>query len=467
MNVLQSSLMQSAHVRRYLKEEKIRSVVRHWPRVLRAIEEATLVALRVEEEEEEGQSVVYPLEVVAVSPELLCGRKVTLLAMEGECERHGYGIDEYYKASFCFQARDHVHALEWVGKALEVQPSNAVFLVLRGSALARAGQLKEACGVFKSVHDIDARYAKNYIRLGQALLERRKYESVLVSLHRGVEEGVFELPGVGMKLFELGRTALRELYGEVGSLKTIATHFGWEGPVDPNVWFRILDKLPVWNLLAFRQVCVSWNLLYKRYVKTRFGTSPAQWQADAKAKYGYKVLQIHRDAAVRFGYFFDQYLAEPSVVWARFLAFLESKGYEDPAYRFPLCYDGVICWNGERYHHFLYTLSAALCQRSLTRIWLLTPGDPSMNHFFIVVRVPGTFVYVGDHEPFPGEGDVRICEFSTEMDQQLKRTVNWDWNVRGRKGKNLNEIPLIQRHLANVTHPAKQPYNFAKAYPWP
>lgn len=212
VNVLQRSVAVGAEASRFLKLEKLKNALRHWPRLVKALEESELVGLRV------GVH-VYPLEVLVVSPELLLGENganvgVELVTQPKENPVKPFGLEAYYAASLFYHCSDTVHAQEKIALALAQQPANVVFLVMRGCIEARnkGAGLKVAAATFKAVHDLNARYAKNYYRLASVLLERGKAESAAVALLRGQRHGVFETR-LGTKLFTLGRLCIRQMSG--------------------------------------------------------------------------------------------------------------------------------------------------------------------------------------------------------------------------------------------------------------
>lgn len=494
-NPLQSSVMQGLHVRRYLKEEKITSVIKHWPRLLRALEEAEIAGLVVGQER-----TVYPIEVLAVSPELLVDtieegdeERVVTLLMKENADRFGFGLDEYYSASFLNQAQDFARAMDMIEQALVLQPRNVVFLVLKGTIQGRLeGQLKAACAIFKSVYDVNPRYAKNYLKLALVLEARKKYDQALVALHKGHDAGVFEIPAVGLKLFTLGRSLVKLTWGVCGPISAVNRHFGFEiHHMDNNIWFAILDKLYAWNLVAFRLVCISWNTLYLRYIQVRFGDS-LEWQAQAKTLHGYKRLFIEgrldsttwlprtKRSFTDFGYFFDQWLKEPRIVWDRFLAFLEHHGFAKASHNFPLCVS-IGAQTVGNFVQDVFTLSGALCEATLRAVYLIPVGPTDFTkstYRFFYVNVPGTCVYMArKHKPFKGEGQVRIAPINreTETPFPFPRPAHYNgmWmlppdplELKPQKQKGVCLADLL--HAKSMSDdPALQPWNFPSAYRLP
>jgi hypothetical protein len=136
-NVLARSVQQREEITKVLRKDKLARLLKHWPRLVVAMEKQEFLGLSVGDK-------VYPMEVLVVSAtDLLPAGEVAKILTRPACNvdvaapPKGYGLDAYDSASFFYHVYDGKHALEQINIALAAQPNNEVFLVLKGSIQVR------------------------------------------------------------------------------------------------------------------------------------------------------------------------------------------------------------------------------------------------------------------------------------------------------------------------------------------
>lgn len=277
-------LGQSADVRstvvHWIKGEKLVYALRHWPRLLRAMQDSTVHGLRCVVSEEEV--IVYPLETLVVAPELLLSVRVEIITEK--CE----ALEFYCSAHSHFGRLELSKAEAAITQALGManQSDNVMFLLLLGRILFKIkSQRKRAVEIFQRIHSLAPHFGRCYLRLGEALFESKMYAQCFVVLYRGREYGIFE-SRAGERLFQLGRNAVREYNG--GRLTSQDNPL--QNAIDLHVLYQVFKLLPIWDLLAISRVCHRWNFAWNRWRQLQWG---AEWEKALRAKFRRRLLFLH------------------------------------------------------------------------------------------------------------------------------------------------------------------------------
>lgn len=130
---------------------RLRAVMRQWPRLVKAIDSGSL-GIQL------SDGTLYPIETLLTAPELLVNEEVP-----PEVVLYGRDspLSHYEKAQRMHHVRgDEESAMSEISKALEAQPNNAVFWVLKGAIQGRSRKIRAAVQSLRKAHDLKPSYAK-------------------------------------------------------------------------------------------------------------------------------------------------------------------------------------------------------------------------------------------------------------------------------------------------------------------